>query len=421
VAGAGAAPAWEAPCSTDATIDGTILANSVGGNDFESTTSGGGSATAIGSDNLIESESGFSGSVATTADPQLGALADNDGPTQTHLPALTSPAIDASTLGTPAADQRGVARPQGAARDIGSVEVVLNQPPVAVCQDVTVEADGDCLGHVSPDEVDGGSFDPDDDPLTLELDPPGPYPLGDTPVELTATDDGDLSDACQATVTVVDATPPDIACPPDAVLECPADTGPAATGIATAADNCTTPAVGFADLSVPGCGGTVTIARTWTAADGADSSAACLQTIQTIDTVPPAVIPGPDNAVCLWPPNHKYVFIDQVTAPVEIVDACDPAPVASQIACASDQCDNAPCPEHPGENGDGNTADDGLHTVATDRLAMRSERAGTDPEGRTYSLSVTAIDGCGNESAPVVTFTGHVPHDQEPGMQCIKP
>ena len=173
-------------------------------------------------------------SITSSADPQLGTLADNDGPTNTHLPALASPAVDASTLGSPNADQRGVTRPDGVARDIGSVEVVHNQPPVAVCQDITVAADASCLGHVTTEDVDNGSSDPDGDPLTFTLDPPWPYPLGDTIVTLTVTDDGDLSDSCQATITVVDETPPDITCPPDVVLECPADTSPAATGTATA-------------------------------------------------------------------------------------------------------------------------------------------------------------------------------------------
>jgi hypothetical protein len=326
-----------------------------------------------------------------------------------------------TVLASPATDQRGVTRPQGAANDIGSVEFVFNQPPVAVCTDVTVHADAACLGHAVAADVDGGSFDPDGDPLTLEISPAGPFPLGDTVVELTVTDDGDLSDTCTATVTVIDVTPPVVACPPDAVLECPADTSPAATGFATADDNCSVDSIVFADVSVPGCGGTVTITRTWTATDGSGNQAACVQTVQTIDTVPPVVIPGPDNAVCLWPPNHKYVHVADVTAAVAIVDACDPAPFAAEIACASDQCDNAPCPEHPGENGDGNTVNDCVYDLGLDKLSMRSERAGTDPEGRTYSLSVTAEDACGNIADPVVTFTGHVPHDQSPGMQCLRP
>ncbi len=56
-------------------------------------------------------------------DPRLGALADNGGPTRTHALLAGSPAINAaSAADSPGADQRGVARPQGAADDIGSYE-----------------------------------------------------------------------------------------------------------------------------------------------------------------------------------------------------------------------------------------------------------------------------------------------------------
>ena len=58
-------------------------------------------------------------------DPQIGPLADNGGPTQTHRLNLGSPAIDAGdVVGCPAMDQRGVTRPQGAACDIGAYEFV---------------------------------------------------------------------------------------------------------------------------------------------------------------------------------------------------------------------------------------------------------------------------------------------------------
>jgi hypothetical protein len=54
----------------------------------------------------------------------LGPLANNGGPTQTHALVSGSPAIDAAPADSdcPAADQRGVARPQGASCDIGSFE-----------------------------------------------------------------------------------------------------------------------------------------------------------------------------------------------------------------------------------------------------------------------------------------------------------
>ena len=54
----------------------------------------------------------------------LGPVQDNGGSTDTHLPILGSPAIDAGNTATaPRRDQRGVRRPQGPASDIGSVEV----------------------------------------------------------------------------------------------------------------------------------------------------------------------------------------------------------------------------------------------------------------------------------------------------------
>jgi CSLREA domain-containing protein len=52
----------------------------------------------------------------------LGPLADNGGPTETHALLAGSEAIDAAVAGFPPTDQRGVARPLGAGADIGSFE-----------------------------------------------------------------------------------------------------------------------------------------------------------------------------------------------------------------------------------------------------------------------------------------------------------
>jgi hypothetical protein len=57
--------------------------------------------------------------------PLLGPLAFNGGPTETQALLAGSPAIDAgATDGCPQFDQRGVARPQGRACDIGAYERV---------------------------------------------------------------------------------------------------------------------------------------------------------------------------------------------------------------------------------------------------------------------------------------------------------
>jgi uncharacterized repeat protein (TIGR03803 family) len=99
--------------------------------------------------------------------------------------------------------------PYGGPRQGGIIfKLVLNRPPMARCHDVTVSAGPNCDADAS---VDNGSFDPDTgDTIMLRQEPPGPYPLGVTPVTLTVTDNHGASNSCTATVTVMDTTPPTI-------------------------------------------------------------------------------------------------------------------------------------------------------------------------------------------------------------------
>jgi len=110
--------------------------------------------------------------------------------------------------------------------------ILENLPPVALCQDVTVSADGQCQGCAS---VDNGSYDPEGDTLTITSDPACPYSLGDTGVTLTVSDGFNPVAQCAATVSVVDTTPPVVACNAPATIV-PPDAPIAFT--ATAADNC---------------------------------------------------------------------------------------------------------------------------------------------------------------------------------------
>ena len=80
---------------------------------------------------------------------------------------------------------------------------IVNQPPVARCQDVTRIA----VNTVTPQDVDAGSSDPEGNPLTLSLSPAGPYALGTTAVTLTVTDDKGSSSQCTANVTINRGTP----------------------------------------------------------------------------------------------------------------------------------------------------------------------------------------------------------------------
>jgi parallel beta-helix repeat protein len=91
-----------------ATLKNTIVANSTTGGDCA------GTALASNGNNL--DSDGTCGLAAAgdlpNTDPQLGPLADNGGPTQTHALLTGSPAIDAGNdAACPVTDRRGVARP----------------------------------------------------------------------------------------------------------------------------------------------------------------------------------------------------------------------------------------------------------------------------------------------------------------------
>jgi CSLREA domain-containing protein len=104
--------------NTESTITNSIIQNQPG--------QGANCATTIpsGGYNLVSDAScGFAAAgdlQSTTAN--LGPLAANGGPTQTHLPLSGSPAIDTGNPACSPTDQRGVARPQGGQCDRGAVE-----------------------------------------------------------------------------------------------------------------------------------------------------------------------------------------------------------------------------------------------------------------------------------------------------------
>lgn len=109
----------------------------------------------------------------TTGDAQLGALANNGGPTQTHLPGAASPVVNAIPSGTNdcgtaiTTDQRGSTRPSSGACEKGSVELSAPSGPADISgrvlttggqgiRNVTVTLSGG--GLASPISVQTGAF-----------------------------------------------------------------------------------------------------------------------------------------------------------------------------------------------------------------------------------------------------------------------
>lgn len=98
-----------------------------------------------------------------------------------------------------------------------------------------------------------------------------------------------LGDA--SNVAITDTAPPEITCPGNQTVECDESTDPAATGVATATDECDSdPEITHSDAITPGdCPAERTITRTWTATDVSSNSASCEQTIEVVDTTPPTI------------------------------------------------------------------------------------------------------------------------------------
>jgi hypothetical protein len=175
--------------------------------------------------------------------------------------------------------------------------VIVNEDPVAVCQDITRAVDEVCLAAVTAAEVGDGSFDPDGDPISFALAPPGPFSLGDTPVTMTVTDTSGAADACMATITAVDVTGPSITCPADATAECVDGAAAFTPAEASAADNCGEVTVDNPPAASFPLGST---ALDYTATDGSGNTATCTSSITVVDTLAPTIeCPAPIVAECL--------------------------------------------------------------------------------------------------------------------------
>jgi hypothetical protein len=115
---------------TSVSLRNAILADSINsGTDFADFRIASGLNFTSGNNNLIEASIGYSGGVVATADPKLGPLENNGGPTFTHELLNHSPAIDTGdNTSLPSTDQRGYPRiadgngDGSMVADIGAVE-----------------------------------------------------------------------------------------------------------------------------------------------------------------------------------------------------------------------------------------------------------------------------------------------------------
>jgi len=164
----------------------------------------------------------------------------------------------------------------------------------------------------------------------------------------TATDNCGNQSSCVQRITVRDTTPPALSKPSDLILELPADTTVAHTGMATAQDACGSAVVTYSDSVSNRCGGTKVITRTWTATDQGGNSTSAVQMITVADTTPPSIVCPPDSTVqagTAWTFTPPAASDNSGVVTVQVLKTV--TNVTSQTACsvtrtwlATDACGN---------------------------------------------------------------------------------
>jgi len=211
--------------------------------------------------------------------------------------------VGSNTVTLTVTDDQGQTATATATVTVADPSSFCNAPPVASCTPITIFADANCSASISASDVDGGSSDPDGDPLSLSLDNSGPFGLGIHTVTLTVSD-GQLSDQCTAIVEVIDATDPVISGMPSdiTVVPSPGNCTPSVTWASpSASDNCS---VSLSSTHSPGdnfgVGSTVV---TYTATDGSGNSVSASFLVKILPTplsvsysVPTYI--GGDNVSC---------------------------------------------------------------------------------------------------------------------------
>ena len=277
-----------------------------------------------------------------------------------------------------------------------------NEAPVALAQNVTVDADANCEASVDYTAINNGSYDPDGDAISLSISPAGPFSVGTTNVTLTVSD-GELSSDAAATVTVVDNTNPTLSTPTDVVQ----DNDPGLCGAIVnliapiASDNCGIQSLtNDAPAQFP-VGKTIV---TWTATDIHGNTGQTTQEVEVVDAEAP-VLEVTSSVITLWPVNHKYQTVSLSDLLLSATDNCSINSNGVFIkSVSSDE------PEDAKGGGDGNTSDDIVIPDGCLSVDLRAERQGTS-NGRVYTITLSVSDESGNETTAECYV--QVPHSKK--------
>ncbi len=223
-------------------------------------------------------------------------LTGANGPVQTNITtagngqaAFSYTGLNAGADAILAAGAVGVSEFSCDATKVWTSIAPTNEPPVAVCQSVTTNANASCQANLVSADFDGGSFDNDGSITGRSINPTGPFGKGVHQVVLTVTDNNGASASCTTTVTVVDNTLPTITCPGNVHATAPAGQSNAVVnfGAPTATDNCP----GVTAFCAPPSGSTFDLGATTVTCAAVDTSAntnTCTFTV-IVSEAPPEV------------------------------------------------------------------------------------------------------------------------------------
>ncbi len=254
-------------------------------------------------------------------------------------------------------------------------------PPVAVCQNITVELDP-VTGTVTITgaDVDGGSTDACGiGSYDLDIDTFDCSNIGDNTVVLTVTDVNGNVSTCTAIVTVEDNTNPELVCQ-DFTLEL----GPDGTAmldpndvIASNTDNCgiATVAVDINEFSCADIGTPVTVQVF--ASDVNGNLSTCTAVVTVVDLLAPVLTCPADQTVDPGPGNLFYIVPDYfATGEATAIDNCtDPVTILSQSPAA------------------GTPLSDGVYTIT-----LTAEDEYGNVSTCTFELTIESILGVGDHS-----------------------
>ncbi len=192
------------------------------------------------------------------------------------------------------------------------VLVIDDQPPVAVCQDITVQLDANGMASIVPADIDGGSTD--NCAITLDASQTDftCADVGVNVVTLTVTDEGGNVTTCTANVTVEDNVPPVAVCNDFDVF---LDASGMVSITAADVDGGSTDACGIAGISIDimdfTCADIGPNNVTLTVTDNNGNMSTCVGVVTVIDDIPPVIAcpadvntntdPGQCSAVVTFP------------------------------------------------------------------------------------------------------------------------